>query len=232
MKFPMVKIDFSTKAGVSRETITGLRGIALNLDPSLEFLGIVPQHIQDQYKSRGFFDGPLLCCFNYAIQEDVMRLNCGKSTFFRTMHFQYPRTTSVNAVMWVNGDSTLLIKRPEDVYSFPNYFDFPAGLVPYLEDKSAEEMFIARLNDRIETDTGISGTRPIILSRQPVTIDNENCLSFYYNVSLHLSRKKLKEIQDQRKKQTVIIKKSELSDFIDKEKIIYPEILKQSFLRP
>ena len=228
----MVKTRYVTRGTTPSTVLTGFEKVLFNCnDGDKQNLPPVPQSVVDEYESKGRTNGRILSCFSYfESRPGVLGLNYGTSRFFRTNHYSDSRMLAVNAVMDF-GDHTLLIKRPEDVYGYPGWFDFPAGLVPFQDGKNPKAMMLDRLEDRIEKDTNLPLDSMTIGNLLPLAIDSgSNALCFFYPVKCDLSLDKAKYYTEELGEQEPhLIPKKELGDFLKSHDVIFPEAFGYAF---
>jgi len=183
---------------------------------------------------KGFFDGDILgCVFCKQINGDLMA-ECYNFKFFdilfnRIKPEYFPQMVNVNAIIETkdkNGEEyILLIKREKEVYSYPEYWDFPAGLVPY--DTELKE----RLFNRVEKDLGLSSEQ-LSLSPQPsFLVTREKFFCLYYLINNNISKEEMEELvkNNSPEREIIFVKKSEITKFLEDCDKIFPRFLGSVF---
>jgi hypothetical protein len=179
--------------------------------------------------SKKYFNGKILCCFNYSLKNNKVMAYCYSHNFFDFMLNNIKRDfliggVNVNAIVEVDSDYILIFKRDNRVSSFKGYWDFPAGIVPF--GQNLEE----RMINRIYEDTKIK-EEFIELEKCPSFIEiKNNSFGVYYKAKSKLKYSEVEEILNKNFKENkpILLKKSEIPKFISDTKKVYPvNILKQ-----
>lgn len=176
------------------------------------------------FLSKGWYDGDILACTNYTLNNKKLSFDCLKVKFFDALlhgliEEEKPKLMSVNAVLNVE-DSIILIKRPDDVYDCPDCWDFPAGLIPF--NVSLKQ----RILNRIKNDLGIE--EDLILEEEPFSaFIMDHSFNLFFNGKINKSKKELEEFfkKNISKNTPILLKREDISKFIKENKTVFPEIL-------
>lgn len=184
---------------------------------------------------KNLYNGDILgCVLCKQIDGDIV-LECHRFKFFdiilnKIKPEYFPQMVNVNAIIELkdqnNEEYILFIKRPEDVYAYPGYWDFPAGLVPF------DTPPVERLKDRIQKDLNIQDTNQFIIPNEPsFLVSRGKFLSFYYKIQSTLSKEQLKQEleKNNNSRDFLLLKKSQISDFLESTEKIYPVFLREVF---
>ncbi len=172
---------------------------------------------------KGFFNGDILICHDYSLSNNNISMDCGRIKFFdfyrKRLSIKKPSfyAIAVNAIIHLNNEYIILIKRGEDVYCYQNYWDFPAGLIPF-----GTGLF-ERLVDCIFNDTGLEKEALSINTQPDFLIQRDEFLLFYYKIQCKLQKEELKSII--RNFDSLLLHKSEIEKFLSKNKNVYPDFL-------
>jgi hypothetical protein len=190
------------------------------------YLPAIAKHNSEKIKkkmdSKGLFNGPLACCTDFNINQGIIEATCANFGLFELSlnnfkNNKFPKLLNVNALLEVE-DGFVMIKREKKVYSYPQYWDFPAGLVPF-KDKPLE-----RMKDRIVTDTELN-LEDFEIEPEPfiITYDRKS-FALYYRARCKKNQQELLEFFNKNfKKGTIkIIKKTEINNFLKDHKKVYP----------
>ena len=180
--------------------------------------------LYSKLKSAGYFNGKILGCVDYKIRNGRLLLKCIKINFFDFLHnrignHRIPKLVNVNAIIQIS-DNFVFIKRDNKVHSYKGYYDFPAGLVFYNEEP------LEKLKYKIKEDAGINNEmiKNIKLIAGGVSA---RYLCLFYIVKCKLAKDGLREISKSSKYKIKLVKKRNIRSFIDNNKFVYPEILKE-----
>ncbi len=178
--------------------------------------------------NKGFYNGSILICTSYEKNENRIIANCSSFNFFdillkRFKNKPIPLIVSTNGIIQVEKDYFILIKRDKKVYAYKDYWDFPAGLVPYQEDP------LNRLTNRIVEEIGID-KRLINPRTSPSFIEVQkeifaNYFALYYIYHCDLSKIQLEELFKNNKNgiKKILLHKSQVIPFLEKNKKVYPK---------
>ena len=178
-------------------------------------------------KKKGFYNGCLNSVLNYNLEDNVLKIDSGKTDFFdlvlsKEINQNTSPALAVNAVIETD-NHIVFITRGKEVYSYKGGIDFPAGLVPY------NEPILDRLKDRIRSDTKLNGNELTIGEIIPCAIiENNAAFNLFYNVKYNGSKNKLEDFfyKNFNSKKPFLVKKSEVSTFFkEMNKPVFFEIL-------
>lgn len=178
---------------------------------------------------RGFYNGEILGCVDYKIENGGVVANCQKFMFFdcvlnRIIKKNKPSLVNVNAIIEVLDDKgeefVILMKRDNKVYAYKGYWDFPAGLVHFNED------LFERLLDRTRADTGLDKEMLNFEKSPSLLYIKDYFFGLYYKVISKVSKERLEKVLSERikKGELIFVKKSQMKEFAAKNKI-YPKFL-------
>lgn len=216
-----------------KKVIKGFNNVFININErnsinQKDILSNLDSDITDESLiNKGFFNGDLLICRNYSIDNSNMNMECGKIKFFdfyrSRLSIKKPSfyAISVNAIIDVKNEYTILIKRGEDTYSYQNYWDFPAGLIPFGTD------LFERLVNCIFKDTGLKKEVLLMNNIPDFLVQRDEFLLFYYKVPCKLQKEEVElVIKDF---DSLLLHKSEIERFVLKNKNIYPDFLRDIY---
>lgn len=177
-------------------------------------------------KNKGFYNGKLLICQSYKLEEKKLTVECSSLNFFDLMLKKfnkkpYPLIISTNGIVEVEKDNIILMKRDSTVYSYKNFWDFPAGLVPF------DEHPLDRLKKRIIYEIGIeekhliSDVNPLFIEMQKEPLGGY--FAFYYLIKCNLRKNEVEKRFTKNDIKKVIINKKEIPNFLSKNKKVYPK---------
>jgi len=181
------------------------------------------------FEDKGWFNGELMSLEKYDKVNNFLKIYFGRSNFFDFLicHLTDQKTSpiiSVNGVIETE-DSLVLIKRGNEVSSYPNWWDFPAGMIHY-KDKN----LIDRLLERIKQDTNIASS-DIFIEKKILfsTLLDNRALNFFYHLIYKKTKKDLETFFDNhfKKNRPIILHKSEIDNFLEKNKVVFSEILEK-----
>jgi hypothetical protein len=185
------------------------------------------KHCED-FEKNGWYNGLLMALKEIKQEGDILEVTYGKSNFFDFLIMNLTNQ-KVSPIICVNGviesDSHfLLIKRDDNVFSCPNWWDFPAGMVPY------ENSIMERLFDRIFTDTKIN-SKDLELKDNIffATLLGNGTLNFFYHLNYKKEKKELIEHINSKftKNLPILVEKKSINEFIIKNNVVFWEILEK-----
>jgi len=201
------------------------KGKILNIDISKK------KHLTER---PGLYNGDILGCVFSKQTNNNLILDCYKFKFFDIILDKIdpdfsPKMVNVNALIIVkdkeNNEYILFIKREKEVYDYPEYWDFPAGFVPY--DTSP----LDRLNDRIIKDLG-SNFAGLTTSEKPLfVVSRLKSYGLYYKMNCSMTKENVDEILSGEIKRGKIklVKLTELNKFLNSKEKIFPSYLGQIY---
>jgi hypothetical protein len=192
--------------------------------------------IEHHAKTLGLYNGDILgCTMCKHMGKDVV-IDCNRFKFYDVIFNRIkaefdPQMVNVNAILKFKEKAqkkqeyTLLIKRPDNVYAYPDYWDFPAGLVPY--DTPLRD----RLVDRIESDTGIKESNLTIPEQPSLVVSRGKFFGLYYPVPCNISKEQIEPEIEKRvgKDNYILLKQNEIGNFLKENKKVYPFFLSGVF---
>ncbi len=221
------------------QIICNFKSVVINKkgSPHPEVYNNLSENISQENKSmvdRGFYNGDILGCTVCKQIGDTILLECHRFKFFdlvfnRIKRDYFPSMVNVNAVISIKDknqeDYILFIKRGKDVYAYEDYWDFPAGLVPF------DEPLIGRLKDRIEKDLNIKENNFAIPEQPSFIISRDIFFGLYYDIQCSLKKSEIESILNQKIKngEILLVKKSQISEFLSKYEKVYPIFLNDVF---
>jgi len=171
------------------------------------------------FKNKSYFNGNILGCTDYTVFKNKLFLKYQKVRFFdfltRRNKTKLPKLINVNAVIKIS-NAILLIKRKGNVFSYRNYWDFPAGFV---FDK---EKPLPKLLNRIKNDTNL--TKRHLSKGKLLGFGSSNWyFPLFYIFELEISKKRLCNLIGN--KEIIILKTDNIKIFLKKNKVVFPEAL-------
>ncbi len=216
------------------ELIRGLKKVRLvpaNM-PKSELYDFFGRNLQEENTSlirKKLYDGRVLCCLDYKAEHDEMTVSCQPVNFFDFANNRFrqglsPKILNVNAMIRVQSDYLVMIKRGTRVYDYPRCWDLPAGFLV------AGISPLERLADRILNDTGLDKTSLQISSEPSFVLVKSNSFGLYYSATAKFSKKRLEEFfkRNFRKNRPILLHRSEIQDFLKTHKV-YPMFLRELF---
>jgi hypothetical protein len=175
---------------------------------------------------KGFYNGCLNSVLNYNLENDILKINLGKTNFFDLILSNERKqkvfpALAVNAIIEVE-DYLVFIKRGEEVYSYKGGIDFPAGLVPF------NESLLYRLRNRIKSDTKLEKNEVTIGKIIPCAIiENDVAFNLFFNVRYNKSKDKLEDFFSNNfiYQKPFLVKKNEVGNFFKNNQPVFSEIL-------
>jgi hypothetical protein len=178
-------------------------------------------------EKKGFYNGCLASVANYSIKDNFLKISLGKTNFFdlilaKDINKKVFPVLAVNAVLEIE-DYIVFIKRGEEVYSYNNRMDFPAGLVSY------NESIFDRLKNRINVDTKINEDKIAIGKIIPCAIIQDGySFNLFFRVKYKGTKEELENFFSENFKfnKPLLVKKGEISSFFkEKNKPVFFEVL-------
>jgi hypothetical protein len=180
------------------------------------------------FAEQEWYNGELMSCEKFEKQNGLLKLYYGKSNFYDFM-ISYLENKKISPIVCVNAiiaveDSLVLIKREKNASSCPEWWDFPAGLMPF------NETLENRLLNRIENDTLID-KQPMSLELFPLSASYRGYFNFFYNIRYSVSKKILKNFFNKNfeNDKPFLLKKSKIIEFLKKNKVVHPKVLEKYF---
>jgi len=183
---------------------------------------------EKEFAKQRWYNGELMSCEKFKQQNGFLELHYGKSNFYDFM-MAYLENKKISPIVCVNAileveDSLVLIKREKNVSSCPEWWDFPAGLMPF------NETLENRLLNRIKNDTFIE-EQNISLKPFPVSNSYKGYFNFFHIAEYSGAKKDLKDFFNQNFKSNkpVLLKKSKIKEFLKNNKMVQSEVLEKYF---
>ena len=167
----------------------------------------------ESLKKKGFYNGKILVCTSYRKDGEKVIAECSDFNFFdlllkRFDKKPFPFIVSTNGIIEIEKDYIILMKRDNKVYAYKNYWDFPAGLVPFFEDP------LDRLTKRIYEEIGIE-EKHLQANPSPIYIEIQkepfgSYFAIYYSYKCSLSKDQAEALFKESKnsiKKTLVNKK-------------------------
>lgn len=203
--------------------IRNFNNLSVNLNKSQRIQAeLITSAEKESLLKRGFYNGSLTGCVDYKIQNRSLILECVACNFFELILDKFiekdiPKILNANAIIEV-GDSIILIKRGEDVYSYNGYWDFPAGLV------QTQESPLNRLKKRIPMEIGIN-PKYLSFSDFPAFVEIlDRYFSLYYIVKTSLSKEEVisRIKQNSEGNKSLLLSKYKIVHFLNRNKKVFP----------
>ena len=181
------------------------------------------ENLKQTLFSKGFYDGRITCIKDFEIRNQKLILSCVDASFFefnfaRDFRINFPRPIAVNAMIQTENKGTILLKRGEDTYCYQDYWDFPAGLIPF------KTPLLKRMLGRIENELGLNQDC-LEYSKYPNSFElKDEFFMFYYKMKCKLPEDKVREILSKSENSTIILKKPKIPSFLRSNQV-YPTFL-------
>jgi hypothetical protein len=185
-----------------------------------------PKKSEEILLKRGLFNGDILCSTSFKIENEILSVDCGSFKFFDMLlnHFEgkkFPKMFNVNALLEVD-DNLVLIKRDNRVFSYPGYWDFPAGLVPFGINP------LERMSNRITEDTKLP-KEDFETEPEPFLLGfSKKSFALYYRAKCKKTSAELLDFFQQNFKKTrpILLKKAEIQSFLQNNRVFPVKVLK------
>lgn len=181
------------------------------------------ENLKQTLLSKGFYDGRITCVKDFEIRSQNLILSCVDASFFefnfaRDFGINFPRPMAVNSIIQTENKGTILLKRGEDTYCYQNYWDFPAGLVPF------KPHLLERMLGRIEDELGLN-QGCLEYPQYPNSFElKDEFFMLYYKMKCKLPEDKVREILSESENLTIILKKPQIPSFLRSNQV-YPTFL-------
>jgi len=146
------------------------------------------EKIKKKMEAKGLYNGPIACCSNFKVEDSLVSIDCVNFGLFelslnKFKGNRFPPILNVNAIVEVE-DGFILFKREKKVYSYPEYWDFPAGIVPFKDTP------LMRMKDRLVIDTKLN-SEDFEVENEPFLIThNRKSFALYYKAKCKKKKEK------------------------------------------
>ena len=214
------------------DILSGFNEIILNVGGSSE-LNSFPSDYEKKMadlQEKGFYNSEILICRDYSLRDGKLFLQCLKIPFFeyavRKQNPEFKMMVNLNAIIETTDSKIILIKRAENVFDYPGFLDFPAGILP------ADSSLLGRLQDRILNDSFIL-PQELMIDDIRHFVELEKSFAIYYLLSTTVHSSEVVKRFDEKNKtdELFLIEKDDLSEFVSKHDKIFPKFIKDVDLR-
>jgi hypothetical protein len=182
----------------------------------------------------GLYDGDILGCIAYKHTSKDIVLDCYKFKLFDILLNRidpdfFPQMVNVNALLEFKdkkGENYLMfLKREKEVYAYSEYWDFPAGLIPY------DVSLLDRMKDRLIQDLGPDFANISIPKEPSFIVSRGIFLGLYYRIKSPYTIEEAKDIlyKLEKEKRLAFVKFSEVEKFMKTTKKMFPILLEEIY---